>query len=995
MKKVKRQILALVLTIALLLSSTAITVSAVTYTVGHTLGTGTITSAENRNLTVDGDVTYAKAIYTDSGSRQQAIYTLEFNPTASNYMPYVYSRWTGTGSDVYRSALQAESQFGANVIAGINANFYSTATGSTYAGYWVHDGRLAQATLGYNHDIITFNSDGQVNIVNSKLDFKVYHNGSEIKHNNGSSLVHINKKSTSATVDNRFYYWDTECGTRTDSVIEGTEILCKKLDNGQLSIGRTLKGEVLEVRTDSYYSSVGEDEFVLYVKNDSPLKTAISGTVSVGDIFEIAVEETIEDSKQYTEKANAALVAQYRMIRDGVYNPAAETIALDHYNSRAQRSVIGLKSDGSVVLFTTAGRNLTDNSPGLTIPELGEVALQLGCVTAYNLDGGGSTQMLITDQNGDFEFALQSSEGTYGRNVANCIYIVERQQADPVLADDLTDLVNQADAVLQGSRVSATKLIGLINAYNDGAAVLSSQNSMPGDYTRTIMALNSVYSAEDGLNKAIAEAEQIGFRTYNSATLEKIWAAYDNAIAVVADSGSLASDYIAALYDLETALALTGTGIKSISRGLAYSAPTADALYPDTNGYELTDGVKSGSSADDSIWTGFNIANPSGTSGGRKYIDIVLDLDKLTAGIRRISTTMLNYSAWDAGAATEVKVFVSDNGSIFTEFGNATLNAVPQSGLYQEIEAYFDIPASITTRYIRFRYFFTDEYLLISEIEAYSADAKLNTGLYLTGSNEPISNDASILYTPAYAATLTEANANLAWATVVVCDWDIEKAAYIVTSVSVNEGAMADVAVPDNGFVLGVHYNSESSAFTNKAYASSATVGKQVNLNGIDLGSAAFYSGAYITFSDYSAPQVFFSTATISVDTAVIGGVSTAVISGISEMNTVYDIMHQFRQGAAVRNAGGQLLTSDDYVGTGAVITSGGKSYTVIVNGDTSGDGRVTSVDYLRIKRAFLETYTLEGAFLAAACVSGSDNISSVDYLMVKRHFLGNYDLYV
>ena len=102
----------------------------------------------------------------------------------------------------------------------------------------------------------------------------------------------------------------------------------------------------------------------------------------------------MEASKAVTSAAVTALAAQYHIVADGMYAPGDDTKSLDHYEQRAQRTSIGVKADGTVVLVCTAGRSVTDSAPGLTIPELGALMLELGCEVAYNLDGGGSSQMI-------------------------------------------------------------------------------------------------------------------------------------------------------------------------------------------------------------------------------------------------------------------------------------------------------------------------------------------------------------------------------------------------------------------------------------------------------------------------------------------------------------------------------------------------------------------------------------------------------------------------
>lgn len=59
------------------------------------------------------------------------------------------------------------------------------------------------------------------------------------------------------------------------------------------------------------------------------------------------------------------------------------------------RTAIGSTSDGRLILFVCEGRNMTANTPGFTLEETAKILLDLGCVEALNLDGGGSTCMLI------------------------------------------------------------------------------------------------------------------------------------------------------------------------------------------------------------------------------------------------------------------------------------------------------------------------------------------------------------------------------------------------------------------------------------------------------------------------------------------------------------------------------------------------------------------------------------------------------------------------
>lgn len=59
------------------------------------------------------------------------------------------------------------------------------------------------------------------------------------------------------------------------------------------------------------------------------------------------------------------------------------------------RSAIGVTTDGKIILFSCEGRNKEQKIPGLNLYQLARVMKSLGCVNAMNLDGGGSSCLLI------------------------------------------------------------------------------------------------------------------------------------------------------------------------------------------------------------------------------------------------------------------------------------------------------------------------------------------------------------------------------------------------------------------------------------------------------------------------------------------------------------------------------------------------------------------------------------------------------------------------
>jgi hypothetical protein len=64
-------------------------------------------------------------------------------------------------------------------------------------------------------------------------------------------------------------------------------------------------------------------------------------------------------------------------------------------DSNQPRTAIGVTVDGKLITFVCEGRQMTDGVAGLTTEDVANVLLDLGCVEAINLDGGGSSCMLV------------------------------------------------------------------------------------------------------------------------------------------------------------------------------------------------------------------------------------------------------------------------------------------------------------------------------------------------------------------------------------------------------------------------------------------------------------------------------------------------------------------------------------------------------------------------------------------------------------------------
>lgn len=198
-----------------------------------------------------------------------------------------------------------------------------------------------------------------------------------------------------------------------------------------------------------------------------------------------------------------------------------------------------------------------------------------------------------------------------------------------------------------------------------------------------------------------------------------------------------------------------------------------------------------------------------------------------------------------------------------------------------------------------------------------------------------------------------------------------------VTSGALPEG----IALSDEGMLSGIPTESGSFTFGVKA---SLTAGNIVS------------DEKQFTLTVLEAPKKL--TPTKSSSYTVSGGYVTKVVAETK----LSDFVGNFETPEYVKvfgSDGKEIIDKNAYVGTGCRVSlmNGDKavdSADVVVLGDISGDGRLTSVDYLRLRAYFGGDYELSGAYLAAAHIAGRDTVTSVDYLRLRAHFSGDYNIY-
>lgn len=519
---------------------------AAAFTDGQHVGIGTVT--EHTSYTVAEGLTYETAAIRSNSGGNQYVHTLTFNPKTGDYMPIVYSKFSGYGATTLASAQKAET-IGYDVKGGVNASFFSFTgkSANTYGGVNICDGKILQGNNSHGTDwILTFNSDGTSALVQSKVSYSLTANGGAW--NAPLSYINICPETTYTGI----YYYDTFCGTRTDTKAAGIEVVFEKQDGTELTVGGTLVGSVVEIRDNvSSGGDIGTTQFILYASNSSSYAASLR-SLSIGDKVAVSANETVAASKTAMENCNSALVTYgYHIVSDGVNVTAKDGLGEDFNTARAQRSAIGVKEDGTLVIVASPGRSTA--YAGMTVYELADFLIAQGCVTAINLDGGGSTQMTVENASGELEAVVSST-----RYVANSILIVARPTIDPETAKELQALIANASELMESA--SFTGDIAFLRAALDYAkAVYASGQSMPGDYTKAIMRLRNALDVKGSLGDLLSRASGIRFSDYSEYVLGQIRSAYAKASEVYDDPNATNDAVNAACEELQKWLDMTGS----------------------------------------------------------------------------------------------------------------------------------------------------------------------------------------------------------------------------------------------------------------------------------------------------------------------------------------------------------------------------------------------------------------------------------------------------
>lgn len=382
------------------------------------------------------------------------------NPTNGPEHAYVVNAGLGTngikamvfngevrGTYTLASMIKYAEEQGYKVVAAINGDIFDTASG-TPKGLTINQGNII--TSGYAPDrSLAFDSEG-----NASLQYVSLTYGLKGSINSTQNIVTVGTPLVTTTiVDGEEVTVTEEAITNTTEVIEqefttnigffnvpqgaskGLHLYnrhynkstktagnCVEVvintgssDNIQLKVNSTITGTVKSVTMGTCNTPIGDSEVVLSAVADSTYASTLNN-MTVGSEVEISVTDNANTG---IEDAVEAMGIYYSIVADG----KIDTIG----TNPNPRTVVGIKEDGSLILYVLDGRQPAVSN-GLGLIDTAKHMIDLGCVSAFNMDGGGSSALYARLPGIESIATLKNSPAqTYQRSVANGLLLVYKE----------------------------------------------------------------------------------------------------------------------------------------------------------------------------------------------------------------------------------------------------------------------------------------------------------------------------------------------------------------------------------------------------------------------------------------------------------------------------------------------------------------------------------------------------------------------------------------
>lgn len=391
-------------------------------------GLGDIGYTEKRDIATGVELEYVMG--TNNHGEQKA-YTVEIAKGAlvpkATYGTYVYG-----GEKLTAMTAMEEAKVGKKIVVAINGDFYDTNNGIPL-GIMIVDGRFVTSGTSFNSwNIIGFKVDGSVVYGRPKI---------AIKLNDGTRDLTINYLNNDRKFDeSALYLYTGDFGTTTKSTHPGKEVRLN-VTSGEFRLGGTVTATVESTGTNNL--TIGEGQIVLAAAG---AKAQELNDLTPGKTVTISLID--ENPSMGWSEVVQAIGYNEVLAENGVLKPVTESNTDVH-----PRSAIGVKEDGTIVLFQVDGRQ-PGWSQGLTYKQIAEhLVYQKGCKLVVNLDGGGSSTLTARLPGNTTAEILNSPSDGVERSNSNALLFFTDKTADETKTPALLHTYPNNLVILEGATV--------------------------------------------------------------------------------------------------------------------------------------------------------------------------------------------------------------------------------------------------------------------------------------------------------------------------------------------------------------------------------------------------------------------------------------------------------------------------------------------------------------------------------------------------------------
>lgn len=307
-----------------------------------------------------------------NGVGKQTENYITYSPNAS-ITPIITNGNALYGTTTISKELDRLKNNGINIVGGINADFFSLQTG------------VPMSNLIVDGKIVTKDASGQdsIGILEDGTAFMSYVSiASNLIKEDGTEtpIYNINKYRQPYAI----YMMTEEFSDTTKNSTPGIDVILGSVE-GEMKLGTVLEATVESISENDGPIEIPKGKIVLTVDKNAPAEF-LDPVASLTEGERVKISFGVMGDKRWHDVKLGMGSVGGKLLTGGKVNTELEKGA-------APRTALGIKEDGSLLLYTIDGRQ-TGYSYGVQLTTLAERMKELGCIEAINLDGGGSTSIV-------------------------------------------------------------------------------------------------------------------------------------------------------------------------------------------------------------------------------------------------------------------------------------------------------------------------------------------------------------------------------------------------------------------------------------------------------------------------------------------------------------------------------------------------------------------------------------------------------------------------